>query len=252
MGRRLPLRLLPPLGAGCALLLAAPAVGADGGRTIAAAPAASYGVPHRGTTVDAGAPCPGRLGDYFSYWKLAVTAGDVLRLDWGAQQKGTVLSLFGVGTTDARVASAAPAETEPLDEMYGQEELDAAPQPRTGALVLQIHGFVCDGGGGPYDFTAHVRHATRLTLPPRAPGGKLTVRVRAPDGGAISSRALRVTVQVRRRGAWHGVGSARVARGRAVVQLPRGLRGRRARLRAVAAGAGYVRRTGRSAFVRVT
>src|SRR4051794_28149051 len=123
-----------------AALPAAPAASADGGRTIAAAPLATYGARHPGTTVDAGAACPGRLGDYFSYWRLAVTRGDVLTIDWGAQQKGTVLSLSPAGTTDAALPATAPAATEPLDEMYGEEELNAGAQPRTGSVPLQVHG----------------------------------------------------------------------------------------------------------------
>jgi hypothetical protein len=235
-----------------ALLLAAPAARADGGRTIAAAPRAAFGVHETGTTVDSGAPCPGRDGSYFSYWTLRVTAGDMLRIDWGAQQRGTVLSLYPVGTSDASLGAARPLESEALDEMYGKEELDAAPQPRTGVVALQVHGFVCDGGGGPYDFTAHVSHAIRLTVPPLARVGKLTVRVRAPDGAPVSGRAVRIAVQVRRRGAWRAAGHARAVRGRAVVRLSRTLRGRRARVRAVATGEGYLRRVSRARTVRVT
>ena len=227
------------------VLAAAPAARADGGRTIAAAPVAAYGVRHDGTTVDAGFACPARLGDYFSYWKLRVVRGDVLTIDWGAQQKGTVLSLFDVGTTDATVATTPPLETEALDEMYGLEELNAQPQPRTGPIVLQVHGTVCDGGGGPYDFTAHVRHAVRLAVPARALGGRLTVRVRAPDGTALSG--VRVTVRAR----GHGAGSAVAAHGRAVVRLPASLHGR-VRLRAVASGPGFIRRVSAARFVRVT
>jgi hypothetical protein len=207
---------------------------------------APFGVRESGTTVDAGFVCPGRLGDYFSYWRLRVVEGDALTIDWGAQQKATVLSLFPVGTTDTTVASAAPLESEVLDEMYGLEELNAAPQPRTGAIVLQVHGMVCDGGGGPYDFTAHVRHAVRLTLPSRAAGGRLVVRVRAPDGAALSGP--RIIVQVRRHGSWHRAGSARASHGRAVVRVS--LRGR-VRLRAVASGTGFIRSVSAARFVRV-
>jgi len=190
-----------------------------------------------GTTVDPAFACPARDGDYFSYWRLHVVKGDVLTIDWGAQQKGTALSLFPVGTTDATVAAAQPLESQPLEEMYGLAELNAAPQPRTGPIVLQVHGQVCDGGGGPYDFTAHVRHAVRLRLPSRAPGRRLTVAVRAPDGAALAG--VRVTVQVRRHGAWRRAGSAKASHGRAVVRLAAWVHGR-VRLRAAAAGSGFI------------
>ena len=84
------------------VLLAAPPALADGGRTIATAPRAAWDVHYTGTTVDPAAPCPTRLGSYFSYWTLRVTKGDRVIVDWGAQQKGTVVSLLPAGTTDAK------------------------------------------------------------------------------------------------------------------------------------------------------
>jgi hypothetical protein len=235
------------------VLLAAPAARADGGRTIATAPRAAWGILYTGTTVDPGAPCPARLGSYFSYWTLRVVEGDRLTIDWGAQQKDTVLNLLPAGTTDATAATATPTDTQALDEMYGKSELTAQPQRRSGIVPLQLHGFVCDGGGGPYDFTAHVRHAVRLRvfwhhrLRSRAP---VTVGVRSPDGRPISSRTLRVSLQARIRGAWRPAGHASPFRGRARVRLA--LRPRRqVRLRAVASGSGWVERVSRARRVRV-
>jgi hypothetical protein len=232
------------------LLLAAPAARADGGRTIATAPRASWGVQHTGTTVDAGAPCPARLGSFFSYWTLRVVKGDRITVDWGAQQKGTVLSLLPAGATDP---GAAPTDTGTLEEMYGKSELNAAPAARSGVVPLQIHGFVCDGGGGPYDFTAFVRHAVRLSWSVGRSvrsRSRVSVRVRTPDGRPISSRALRVSLQARLRGAWRPAGHASASHGRARVRLA--LRPRRhVRLRAVAHGRGYVRAATRARAVRV-
>jgi hypothetical protein len=239
---RVPLR--PVLAAACVVLLAAPPALADGGRTIATAPRAGWDVHYTGTTVDVGAPCPTRLGSYFSYWTLRVTQGDRVTIDWGAQQQQTVLSLLPVGTTDATAATATPTDTQQLDEMYGKSELTAEPQRHTGVVPLQIHGSVCDGGGGPYDFAAHVRHAVRLSFrPPRRvrTHARLTVRVHAPDGHPITSRRLRVSLQAFLRGVWRPAGHAAPSRGHAYVRLA--LRPRRhVRLRAVASGAGWVRR----------
>jgi hypothetical protein len=236
-----------------AVLLAAPAARADGGRTIAAAPRAAWGVHYAGTTVEAGAPCPARLGSYFSYWTVRVTKGDRVTIDWGAQQKGTVLSLLPVGTTDATAAAATPTDTQALDEMYGKSELTAQPQRRTGRVPLQVHGFVCDGGGGPYDFTAHVRHAVRLRVAWRhriAARSRISVRVTDPDGHPISSPTLRVSLQAFLRGAWRPAGHAHPLHGRTRVRPA--LRPRRhVRLRAVASGSGWLRRISRVRSVRV-
>lgn len=232
------------------LLLAAPAARADGGRTIASAPRAAWGVRHTGTTVDAGAPCPARLGSFFSYWTLRVVRGDRVTVDWGAQQKGTVLSLLPAGATDA---TATPTDGDTLEEMYGKSELNAAPAARSGLVPLQVHGFVCDGGGGPYDFTAFVRHAVRLSWSPGRhirSRERVTVRVRTPDHRPISSRALRVSLQARLHGAWRPAGHAAVSHGRARVRLA--LRPRRhVRLRAVASGRGYLRAATRARVMRV-
>jgi hypothetical protein len=227
----------------------APAAWGDGARTIAGAPRAAWGVAHTGTTVDVGAPCPARIGSFFSYWTLRVIEGDRLTIDWGAQQKGTVLSLLPAGTADP---AAAPTDTDTLEEMYGKSELNAAPAARSGIVPLQVHGFVCDGGGGPYDFTASVRHAVRLSLPAgRRVRSRVTVTVRTPDGRPVSSRALRVSVQARLRGHWRPAGRASVAHGRARVRLALRPR-RRVRLRAVAYGRGYVRARSAARTVRVS
>jgi hypothetical protein len=203
--------------------------------------------------VDPAAPCPARLGSYFSYWTLAVTKGDRVTIDWGAQQQTTAMSLLPVGTTDATVATATPTATDALEEMYGKSELNAAPQRRTGLVPLQFHGVVCDGGGGPYDFTASVRHAVRLSWAGGRrvrSGSRVTIRVRTPDGHPISARALGVSVQAHIRGAWRPAGHASAVRGRARVRLA--LRPRRAvRLRAVASGPGYLRRVSAVRSVRV-
>jgi hypothetical protein len=137
--------------------------------------------------------------------------------------------------------------------MYGKSELTARPQRRTGVVPLQFHGFVCDGGGGPYDFTAHVRHAVRLRvfwrhrIRRRAP---VTVSVNSPDGRPISSRVRRVSLQAWIRGAWRPAGHASPLHGRARVRLA--LRPRRhVRLRAVASGRGWVQRVSRTRRVRV-
>jgi hypothetical protein len=237
----------------CLAALTAPAARADGGRTIAAAPRAAWNVHYTGTTVDAGAPCPTRLGSYFSYWSLRVTKGDRVTIDWGAQQKDTILSLLPVGTTDATAATATPTDTQALDEMYGKSELTAQPQRRTGRVPLQVHGFVCDGGGGPYDFTAHVRHAVRLRVAWRhrvAPRSRITVRVTDPDGRPLSSPTLRVSLQAFVRGTWRPAGHARPIHGRARVRPA--LRPRRhVRLRAVASGRGWLPRISRARSVRV-
>lgn len=233
------------------VLLASPAAWADGGRTVATAPRAAWNVHYTGTTVDPGAPCPARLGSYFSYWTLRVTKGDRVTVDWGAQQKDTILSLLPVGTTDATAATAAPADTQTLGEMYGKAELTAQPQRRTGRVPLQVHGFVCDGGGGPYEFTAHVRHAVRLRVAWRQRlRGHVTVRVTNPDGHPISSRRLRVSIQAFLRGAWRPAGHASPLAGVARVRLA--LRPRRhVRLRAVASGRGWVERVSATRRVRV-
>ena len=101
---------------------------------------------------------------------------------------------------------------------------------------------------GPYDFTASVKHAVRLSVP-RVPilrsKGTLRVGVHNPEGGPINAPALGIVVELKLGGVWRSIGTGTVTNGIATVEfkVPRSLRNRSTTMQVVASGAEYVTET---------
>ena len=233
---------------------------ADGGTSIASAPAIVFGQQEFGNTADGIASnYTGDVGEglYYctsgldSFWSLQVTAGDRLTINWEGQAD-TALTLLPVGTNDYTLGGARTQAAQQL-ESAGMSQLVFA-APRTGLMPLIVCGI--NGLFGPYAFTVHVKHTVRLSLPrlgrlPRH--GTLDVAVHDPDGGAITAPGLSVEVQINSGSGWHTVGSAVASSTVAIVTLhvARVLSGHAVELRARAFGSSYLPATTASVRVRV-
>lgn len=232
---------------------------ADGGTSIASAPAVVFGQQEFGNTADGIASnYTGNVGEglYYctagldSFWSLQVTADDRLTIDWEGQAD-TALTLLPVGTTDYTLGAAHTQAAQQLESTSKSQLILTA--PRTGVMPLIICGI--DGNLGPYAFTVHVEHEIRLSLPrvgriPRQ--GTLDVAVHDPDGDAIPAPGLTVEVQINSGSGWRTVGSAAASQGTVAIvplHVARSLGGRRVELRARARGSSYASAT--SSVLRV-
>jgi hypothetical protein len=223
---------------------------AEGGASIASAPAVTYGQQEfsnmaGGSHVTAECGLFGGFGGccesyYHQFWSLSVLAGDMLTIDWESELPELELKLVPVGTTDFTLNKNKPVAEQQL-ENNGKNELKYR-APQSGSLPMDFK--LCKVAPGPYDFTVYVSHTVRLFLDRRAKlptRGTVAVSVRTLDGSPISDSALEVKLQVELHGHWHTVGSSQVSSGVANVpyRLARKQRHRRVDLRAMAQGPSY-------------
>jgi hypothetical protein len=251
-------RLLFVLPLAAAVLLPASAL-ADGGPSIAAAPAIVFGQQEFGNTATGGVVPDGCGGDFYtsyrSYWLLSASAGDQLTIDWEAQANNTELDVFPVGTTDFNVDNANTLEYQRLNPS-GRNELVFSVSS-SGVLPTSFRGCGDVGNApGPYDFTAYVRHVVRLALPPVSKlrrSGTLRVAAHTAEGGVITDPNLLVDVQLRSGGRWRTIGSAAVVNSIAAVPVRIAARfaGKRVTLRALAHGGAYLSTATRSRRVLI-
>jgi len=181
---------------------------ASGGSNITSAPTVVYGQQEFGNTATDDPPVGGDFNGCSSWWVLDVTAGDKLTVNWQSVSKTNSVaafdaSLFSVGINDFNVSNNAVVHAQLKGNGYGQLLYTA---PRTGVMPLQSSNYTCSNGGGPYDFTAYVRHALVLGIRTRASRRSHTtsfiVSVHNPDGALISNPALRAALQHRAGGKW--------------------------------------------------
>lgn len=234
------MKLSIPLGALASLALAAPAL-ADGGKDIASATPVVYGQQQFGNTANGGVDAD---DDHRSWWALGVTAGDRVTIKWQAQHLDTALHVLPVGTDDFNFPDADAFASDFLGDT-GRSQL-AFNAPRTGTMPMEFRVSYKEAAG-PYDFTAYVKHAIRLSVPragSRPMTGSIPVGVRNPDGAPMSDPGLFVTLQAKRkRGGkrYRAIGTASAGDGTANVayKVPAALRGKKVLLRALGGGAAY-------------
>jgi hypothetical protein len=226
-----------------ALTLSVSSVYAAGGGSIATAPTAVYGQQQFGNTAT-DAPVQG--GYARSWWLLSATAGDAITIDWEGPNNGNDMDLYRVGTTDFTFSQGGPLASSGLNS-NNKAEL-ALTVPATGSMPLLFSTRVNTENAGPYNFTAYVRHAVNLSLPPVSTldrSGSIAVSVRNPDGAPISDPAISVFLQVKPRGSSEGyfgtIGAASPVAGTATVSyaLPDGVAGP-LDVRAYSKGQGYL------------
>jgi len=222
---------------------------ADGGTSIAGAPAVTPGVQQFGNTANGGLVG----GCRYQYWLLNTVAGDQVTVDWESASEELMLSVYAVGTTDFSLGDTRPYVYFYLNDNGKAQSVFTA--PKTGAMPVQFR--TCHTSThGPYDFLATVRHATVVSFQQPAVlarAGTLQVSVHNPDGAAITS-GVEALVQVRLGSeAWATVGSAMLTGAPTTIGyiLPASYAGRTAQVRVVAGGAGYLSAASATASIPV-
>lgn len=213
---------------------------AEGGTSIAAAPAVAYGQQEFGTIVSHDA------GGCRAWWLLPMTTGDHLSIDWETSTDPYVkLFLYAPGTTDFNYLQTNGVGYQTLNSNSKAEFTFTA--PTTGTFPLWLTDVGCRGNVAPgaYSLTAYVTHVLNVFLPHIGnlhSKGTVTVAVHDPAGGPIESPMVKVELQIKGRGGWHAIGAAPVSQSAAAIRysVPRSLRHQRVAVRALAAGIGYL------------
>lgn len=216
----------------------------NGGANIASAPTVPPGQQEFGNTTD------GSIGDKWGdWWKLSLVASDKITVDWesgkvtdscGTYNAASRLDFWPVGTTDFSVNNVQPLVTLPLGENGKAESMFTA--NRTGTFLMRFEAG-CDGSahpyGGPYDFTAYVRHALVLAVSGqtkaliqrahRAPlphRGTVVFAAHLADGTPVSGD-VGATLFAYWASKWHPIGKGAAKGGQIVVpyQLPASVHG---------------------------
>ncbi len=224
---------------------------ADGGTSIAGAPAVTPGLQQFGNTAAGSVIGCGHA----QFWTLTVVAGDEVTIDWEAATVRPGLAVFPVGTTDFSLGDASAYASFRLNSNGKAQSTFIA--PTTGAMPVTFDTSGCaDRYHGPYDFTFYIKHATVVSFQRPAVlarTGTLQVSVHNPDGAAITS-GVEALVQARLGSeAWATVGSAMLTGAPTTIgyALPASYAGRTAQVRVVAGGAGYLSAASATASIPV-
>lgn len=100
---------------------------AEGGTSIAAAPAVTYGQQEFGNL---SSQVEEYCKHYRSWWTLPVTAGDLVQIDWEAQGAEVDLNLFEAGTTDFNFPQTSTVAFSSVTPERPYEYLSPRPSPR--------------------------------------------------------------------------------------------------------------------------
>jgi hypothetical protein len=216
------------------------AADAEGGNSIASAPAVLIGQQEFGTFASRDANCV-----YASWWLLPVVVGDMVQIDWEVQDGGVHLHLWAPGTNDFNYSTRESLRSEPNPNLKTEFTFQAT---QTGNMPVRFAvGERCSTTTvpGPYSFTVYLTHALNIGLPHVSllrKSGVISVAVHNPEGGPINDPVVQVELQIKGRGAWQRIGLATVANSAAALafKVPAGLRhSRQVTLRALAHGTGY-------------
>ena len=232
------------------LLAISASANAEGGASIAAAPALVVGQQEFGTLATPDAHCV-----YASWWLLPVIAGDTIQIDWEVHNEGVHLHIWPPGTNEFNFETRESLKLVPNTNLKTESTFQAT---QTGDMPMRfaVAEEQCPTVGvpGPYSFTAYVTHALNIALPHVATlhsKGTLTVAIHNPEGGVIDDPAVQVEVQIKGHWGWQAIGLASVADSAAIVhfKVPSRLRHQLVTLRALAHGTGY--KSASSAHVKV-
>jgi hypothetical protein len=173
----------------CASALVPTTAAAAGGKSIASATPVAYGVQQFGNTADdqfLKESCSFWADGWRSYWSLAVTAGDLVTINWEGVPS-TELKLMPIGTTDFNLFQTNPVLSESLSSNGKNQAQYTVPQ--TGVMPLYFR--LCGEEPGPYDFLVTTQHGLAVSFPPRENirttslvygGASLSNGAPAPDG----------------------------------------------------------------------
>ena len=223
-----------------------PFASAEGGSSIASAPAVVIGEQEFGNTANG----PYFHGSYHSFWGLGLAGGDKVVIDWEAIRTDMWLRLYPPSTSDFNLEQADPIKQQ-QPSSNGKNEMRFTPS-QGGVFPLIVEGRY----SGIYSFTVFVKHALTVIMPrlSRLPHrGELRVQVHSPEGTTISDSTLKVNVEARAGRTWKKIGSAPVSNSIAEVsvKVPRTLWHKRVSLRATALGQSYIKTHSRSERVSV-
>ena len=258
---RTALSLLAPLVLAGALAAPGHTRTAGGGATIAAAPTVVPGQQEFGSTTD-GSCCDGRGADF---WKLPLIPGDHVTVDWESTKGNGCLDpsdywamelrVWPAGTTDFSINNVNPIEAFGIGDNGKAESKFTA--NRSGIFPITFLA-VCSPSstGGPYDFTAYVRHLLVLSFPNPGTvrsGAGVSIAVHLADGSPVSDKELQVQVYGRWAHKWNLLGSSAPVNGRAVatLKITPSERGATIPLVARASGVDYVKAQTSPRVVRV-
>jgi len=220
-------------------LAVAPAAGAAGASSIAAAPflraRASYFANFSSDHLH---------GGNTEFWKVRLVAGEFFSLSGtrSAAERYFTASVFPIGTDDANLRRRSPVDQGRLSAVIGLSV------SRSGIYPIAV---TCDKPKqcGAVSFSVSIANQVDLYIPHSARlelTGRFTVAVRTPEGGSITNRRLVVNLY----GLWrdtsaslthHVLGTSEAIGGEATFtyRLPTALAGEVISLQATAAGAGY-------------
>jgi hypothetical protein len=234
-----------------------------GGATIATAPVVPAGAQRTGNT----ATNPDTCGNYYEFWKLHLTQGDIVKITWGSPAAVDKLALFPAGTLDSDNTSGcyyAPGwvgwTSSPVlmdtNAAVGTQHLAQTVATQDGDYPLLLLDTTGAGNAGPYSFTLAVQHAASVSFTHQStvPGiGTFRAAVLAPDGSSINDSTLKLTLN----GYWgnrkHKLGTASPVNGIATFNysLPWSVWGKKIRLAFSGGGSSYQAVTSDNEVVKV-
>lgn len=232
---------------------------ATGSPTLANAPVLQAGVQAFGNTgccADGGDPrnLDGQDLSHREFWKIRLTAGDRVTLNWTSATDEVRLGAFAPSTNDFNFndRDAAPAAYRGDLERKGEMRFTAG---GSGLWSLRF-GTHWQAKPSAYDFSYTVKHVVRLALKPVAAvrrTGRVSLSVRTPDSSPITAAGLKLRLEGFWANRWHLLATGRPKAGVAhfTLRLPRTLQGETIKLRARASGASYLPARSLARSVRV-
>lgn len=200
---------------------------AEGGKTIATAPAVAFGQQEFGDLNNGGVADNGcnQNPRYREFWLVPVSVGDTVTIDWGvdvadysSDTYDAQMVVLPVGSNDFNFQQKDPVEDRSPNSVGKDESSFSASQ--TGNLVLDFtNGDFCQPPF-PYDFTVYIKHGVALGLPhiKKVAAGKVVrVGVHHPGGVAIDGPAPTVRLEVEVGSKWRPIGKATTSNGAAVI-----------------------------------
>lgn len=241
------------------LIVPLAALGA-GSPSIAAAPVAQSDVQHFGDTACCGAGgdprnYSGQALSHREFWRLPLTAGDRVTLNWSSvNPDGVRIGVFTPATTDFNYADRDKVTVVSRGENSGKGQVTFTAS-RSGNWTLSI-GTHWQVKTSVYDFAYTVKHFARLHLAALASvsrTGIVSLAVRAPDGTAITNAGLKLRLEGFWAKRWHVLATGTPKGGKASfrLRLAPALRGTTIKLRVRGTGTSFLSVTSQTRAVRI-
>lgn len=176
------------------VLIWAPAVHAEGGKSIATATPVAVGQLMTGNTANGAEDSEGM---FRSWWALNVTAGDTVTIDWSSDKRGIygspTLNLFAVGVTDFNFSTSNRVATQRISATLRSQLTYKA--PTSGTMPLQLFTTAAQETG-PYSFTVRIAPAPCPEGSTGAPPNCVAVDSTPPRIYGVSGKLISGRVRV--------------------------------------------------------